>query len=623
MSGSTWTWIDNDLDVDNSGDWVLTSGPGNVTGIPQPGDTVNNTGYPSGAGVIDASIVNDGGIYAYAGGPGDNVLEVGGALSGSGYVYLENGSNPGLGVFDAGAVLQLDSSVSSGQTIEFDGGGDPREAPTLRLNDPTAFSGALVDFDSDGDILDLVGETVTGVSVDGSTLTVSVTSGGPLTFALGFGAPTANELFFRGSDVGILPSREFDWTGASGTNFATAGNWNDVTDGENPALAVPGAQDLASFTNAGLITGGGTVYELSFSGANMMAGTVSGTSSLLVYAGSLAVTGSLSALAASIYGTVSVASGGRVTATNDVYLAPFGVLSVDGGSAVEVGSAGGDATGAITIDSGEELDGDGTLAAAVVNNGYIYAEGGSAGDNVMEIAGALTGTGYAYVESGYQSEAGVVLQLDLSVASAQTVYFFSGAGPAEAPTLRLLDPSAFAGILEDFNGPGDTLDLVGETVTGASVNGTTLTVSVAGGGPLTFNLNPYGEPTTSQLFASGSEVRLLPAREFDWTGADSSNFATAGNWDDVTDGLDPAIAVPGTRDLAAFANNSVVGGGGTVYPLSSTGTNTVTGDRRRVGRADRDWWAIAGDGFAERGQRDPERRHAVGRIRRSRYSRGS
>ena len=44
------------------------------------------------------------------------------------------------------------------------------------------------------------------------------------------------------------------WTGAQDTNFANASNWNDITDGLNPAASAPGAQDTAEF-----ITGGGTI----------------------------------------------------------------------------------------------------------------------------------------------------------------------------------------------------------------------------------------------------------------------------------------------------------------------------------------------------------------------------
>ena len=62
-------------------------------------------------------------------------------------------------------------------------------------------------------------------------------------------------------------SRTLAWTGAQGTGFATAADWNDLTNGLNPALTAPGAADTAEFpSGGGAITGSGTAAALDFGG---------------------------------------------------------------------------------------------------------------------------------------------------------------------------------------------------------------------------------------------------------------------------------------------------------------------------------------------------------------------
>ncbi len=161
-------------------------------------------------------------------------------------------------------------------------------------------------------------------------------------------------------------------------------------------------------------------------------------------------------------------------------------IQVDGSSSVEIGSAGKAVAGAITVDAYDgggihTLEGCGTIVADVVNNYGVYEQPRAPGAP-LEITGAVTGSGVMNIVLGG------VLQLDSSVASSQTVEFETLSIAGETPTLRLVDPSAFAGSLYDFSSVGDTLELVGQTVTDASVSGSTMTASLADGGPLTFNL---------------------------------------------------------------------------------------------------------------------------------------
>jgi len=478
----------------------------------------------------------------------------------------------------------------------------------LRLIDPGQFAGTLYNFETPGDTLELVGQTVTGASITGTTLTVTRAAGAPLNFNLGMGEAQTSELYVSGPDVIVLPSRTLDWTGTVDGDFADAQNWNDVTDGLDPAVTAPGTLDAASITNGGTISGSGTVYQLDFEGTNTVAGALTAIGPATEDGGSLAVTGTLSASdgltlysAMSVSGTVtatdinlyetgalSAVAGGQIVSDGTLALSlsglaafgapPPGVISVDSLSSIEIGNANTATPGAITVDATGNINGNGTLAAPVVNNGTIFAAGGNGfpgGSNTIEITGAVTGAGSLMIGSGFVdpfgglSGSGAVLRLESSVASSQTVSFAAAGGTTTAPSLVFADPSAFAGVLSAFDDAGDTLELVGETVTAAAINGSVLTVSVAVGNPLTFNLQQT--PVTTALTVSGDEVTVREQpRTLVWVGnnefgIDPGAFASATNWNDPGDGLTPAATPPDALDLAEFT-----GSGGSI-----TGTGTV------------------------------------------------
>ena len=538
-------------------------------------------GVIGGDGTIAAPVVNNGLINANDGTIGGNVLEVTGAITGSGMIDLQTGYNPAPGTVVPGGVLLADSTVGSQQHVVFGYVSDPGDATTLALGDPTGFAGVLDGFDLPGDTLELVGDAVTGASVSGSTLTVSLGGGGPLTFNLGYGVPLNSQLYTAGSDVRILPVRTFDWTGASDSNFANALNWDDTTDGANPAATAPGTIDIGVLTNAGSITGTGTTYQLSFYGTNTVVGTLTALDLMSVNTGLLTVTGSLTSSSEFIYTGIAAKSGGRIVSGGSIIMLAGAVISVDGGSSMEVGTADTGTAGALTVDASVAgITGDGTVDAALVNNGTINASNNASGSNTLEVTGAVTGGGGIYINVGYDSGGsivpGAIVQLDGSVAASQNVTFNQVADPREAPALILNDPTAFNGVLNYFDSAGDTLELTGETVTAVSVTGSVMTATLATGGPLTFDLG-FGAPQSNQLLPSGSEIRVVPLRELDWTGASDTSFNNALNWNDITEGLDPASAPPGSADFASLTNAGSVTGDATVYQLGFAGTNTLTG----------------------------------------------
>src|SRR5258708_2646888 len=110
MVASTWKFVGGTIDLQNPIDWSLTSGPGNPTNIPLVGDTAINTGTLAGFGTIAALITNTGLIEATnnavpASSTGGH-LTILGAISGTGSMTIE-----------PGATLEIDGSLSSGQTI--------------------------------------------------------------------------------------------------------------------------------------------------------------------------------------------------------------------------------------------------------------------------------------------------------------------------------------------------------------------------------------------------------------------------------------------------------------------------------------------------------------------------
>ncbi len=354
----------------------------------------------------------------------------------------------------------------------------------------------------------------------------------------------------------------FVWTGAQDTNFDNAENWNDVTDGLNPATTAPGAQDTAEFImGGGTITGTGMVAGLLFGGTDpwvlsngaqltdtasftdsgtltiqsgaritssgnsatttINSGSASSTATLHVdgAGSSFAVTSGFAALTIGSQllatdptgiGSLVVTNGGAARIAGHVFIgsAPDNSsIQVDGSSSVEIGTAGDGADGAITVDAYpgtggiHTLEGCGTIIANLVNNYYVAAEPRAVGAP-LEITGEVTASAASEINIP-----GGILQLDAPSPDKRSNSPDLPL-PVTMPTLRLLDPADFHGTLSDFAAVGDTLELVGQTVTDASRSGATMTVSLLQGGPLTFDLAGAGP---ASLGFSGSDISVVPA----------------------------------------------------------------------------------------------------------------
>jgi collagen type I alpha len=237
--------------------------------------------------------------------------------------------------------------------------------------------------------------------------------------------------------------------------------------------------------------------SLTVTGSLTSHGFLSAVSASLIVTGTVSADGGLGLLG----GTLMVSPGGRVSAAGTTTLTSGqsgAAIFVDSRSFVEFGTSGTAAPGGITVDPSGGAGGYGTLAAPVVNNGTIEAQGSFGGrTSTLEITDTVTGDGLLDIAGGQseafagQSNLGGVLRLDSSVTSSQTVSFSAASGPGSAPALILADA---AGVLElddiaGFSGSitahqaGDSFVITGGTLSGLSVsNANTLTASDSGSG---------------------------------------------------------------------------------------------------------------------------------------------
>ncbi len=206
----------------------------------------------------------------------------------------------------------------------------------------------------------------------------------------------------------------------------------------------------------------------------------------------------LAALAPSAYSTASLTIGGTLE-----------VLS--GGAAYVTGSFG---AGAVTIDSGGAIRGDGTVTAsgggAIQNNGTIEAAADQTlGLQRLTVTNALSGTGTLIID------AGATLTLRGAVASTQTITFAANsiaqlANDPYSPSTLVLAPAAQAlgGTISGFSF-ADRLVLEGVTVTSAGYAGSTLTVNLSTGGPLTFTVAPDNLTGLIANVSSGNTITFV------------------------------------------------------------------------------------------------------------------
>jgi hypothetical protein len=254
----------------------------------------------------------------------------------------------------------------------------------------------------------------------------------------------------------------------------TAGSQIQATvNNTGTVLATSGTLMLAggiSNDTAGTLTGG--IWEASGSGtlqlladpsvttdaANII---LSGTASDIVtgYTSQQTIEASLTSIAAT--GTLQNLAGH--TYAGGTTLTDSGNIILGGGKF---------SPAALSIAAGGTLSGFGTLAAPVQNNGNVLASGGA-----LVITGRVAGTGTLAIGTLAN------LVLGTGIGAGETIQF-----TAMHETLTLDSPASMLGTLSGM-GAGDTIDIANTVVTGASLSGTNLFITLTGGAVLTETLS--------------------------------------------------------------------------------------------------------------------------------------
>ena len=404
-------------------------------------------------------------------------LVIGGSLAGNGTITMANF-----------AVVDMYATTN---TLSFLDAKD-----TLRLEAPKAFTGNILGFEA-GDKIDLLATTVTKLNYAGGTgngvLTVLNGTSTVATLNL-IGNYTTSTFGFAsdgvtGENITITgtanPPRTLNWTGASGTAFGTAANWDDLTKGLNPATTAPATTDTVEFNSSGGgISGTGSV-------ASIIVGSV-GNGVMNISAGATIVSGSLDA------GVIAAASAqiGVTGAGTDLSITGGATVADDGAGVLSV--LNGATFSATNLTIGSQTDSSGALV--VSGTGSVLQISGSLNIGTALGTGDLTvGPGAVVNASVVNLQGGVVLEGGLLD---PTVYIENGGSTTGGFGTIASDYILLEGtILSNGSKSGKQTEVVQGTLVGggtATINGS---VSVNGPGILQIGTHDTIELTGAVLNA--------------------------------------------------------------------------------------------------------------------------
>ena len=241
------------------------------------------------------------------------------------------------------------------------------------------------------------------------------------------------------SSIGLRESvvtptpRTLSWIGASGASFATAADWNDLTDSLNPAQSAPNATDTAQFLN-----GGGTI-------------TGAGTAAVLQFGGNA---------------SWDLASGASLSATTGVTVGQGGILLVNGGASISGLGASDSISGAaaqavlVTVDglgstwksAGELVIGNTSIGALTVSDGASATAAAVAAQPAVAL-GVSAGSGGSLLVTGAGSSATLTGQLNVGEAGSGTLTV-ANQGTLRTGNDAALDPSEGFDIAQLAGGSG-------------------------------------------------------------------------------------------------------------------------------------------------------------------------
>ncbi len=507
---------------------LVQLGPTAVTRIDRGGQLVLG-GRASGPAVaIEGTLLDNGGKIA-AGPKQASANATGGAIA----IGLGNAGQPAV------VTVQAGGQVSDTGTML---GAGPASSGTLAL---TGAGTSWTDLADPTQTQNTTGTMLVGVPAPGAGAGPAAS---PATLLVAQGAVLTEAGY---AEIGVAP-------GSSGAATVSAGARWQVGAG---ALTIgAGGAGTLSILNGGTVTAGtgrtflagGTALAMPFGVEAGQSGTgaitVSGTGSVLLTPGSIVLGGGGQ-------GTLTV-SGGGLAEAGGLQVRQGSVASVDPAGAIDVGNSGQAIAGAVLIESGRTLLGNGLIAANVVNNGTVLAVPAAAGPQTatLEIAGALSGTGTLALAGG------AAAQIDGAVGAGQTIMFAPGGGLLEllARSSTFLSPLVGLNTGDRISSPQWTQILsaqaVGHSVVVQTRTGTTVlsNVSFASGASGAFVW--YKDP------ASGNWTIEVTPPVVDWSGGPrGGDLGTAGNWRSEQTGL-PAAVPPSPSNSVVFATGGTLTG---------------------------------------------------------------
>jgi hypothetical protein len=554
-------------------------------------------GASAGAVTIDAgfTLTGNGTLNAFG-----KVIDNGSIVAASGGLTLGQVSGAGGLAIAVGATLELRAQTTLG--VSFQG-----SLSTLCFaSELDAHIGTISGFQA-GDVIDFAQDPISAVNFtnnggSGGVLTLSYN--GQVVTALTLSGNFAGQHFYllpdavSGTEIALAANSSTGGSVAQGSSdllswsnpvagaWSRAANWSDLTTG-TIATSAPGTQSDVEINGASggdFVTIGGPggattlsltgniVFDGAFSVTTLSVGTAASAAAILLQpGGSLAasvaaidnasisigtnnafsVTGTaMLGLASDAIGnatTLSVANHGfsQLAAVN---LAGNTVLTSDGSGTLEIGTLGGAAGGAITIDAGAILAGAGSVNShgVVKDNGTVTAFGGTL------IAGSVSGGGVLDI--------GQNAALALAGADSCPVNFTGAGGEL------ILAGEAFpSGLISGFVA-GDMIVLANEQIGSVSyapsANNTGI-LSLFYGASLLGNLQLSGNflqggfsvatsGTSSAIVFTPASGGVSPGTvspdQYQWSGAASTDWGVAQNWVDTTQGQNPAAIAPGLND---------------------------------------------------------------------------
>ena len=327
---------------------------------------------------------------------------------------------------------------------------------------------------------------------------------------------------------------------STGSSLTVAGTMTNsgaiIASGASSDYVTAAAGSLSAF-NAGTLSGGlwqvnaSSLLTLDFGSALTSDAAdivLTGTNSILRSVGTTIarVESTLATIAST--GTLSLLASRGYTSARA--LTDAGTLQMQGGTFSASG---------LTVAAGGLLTGSGTVANAITNTGTVDATGGT-----LTLSSAVTGAGLLMIDAGSE--------LTLGAANAERVLFNSGSAE-----LRLNTPTGFTGTLSGF-GAGDSLLLMSTNGTAASISGTSLTVTLSGGGTDVFKLAASQAAKTLTVTSDGQGDTLVtyPAGQVRVAAASAMHFiAPASRAPAGLAALSLQSSMPALHDWASVAGS--------------------------------------------------------------------